>query len=145
LKGAFACEALFEHPGDRAVNFWIRLFGAAQVPKSPKDAAEIWAIGIPSGDGALCIEQQEAVNNEWWAGPRKTAFETGYYGPIPNRRYTARVEVRGTEIRLFIDGGLVGKADRSGKASGSESPMFLGIGASFSNVKIHSLKVVQIL
>jgi hypothetical protein len=142
-----AYEVEFEYPTDEAVNLALMLWFAEKPPQAAKDCAGGWKVDLPIGNGNTTIR--------WHSGPAddpKENFETRsaqlvstpYYAPVSKRKYVARLETQGDELRVFLDGGLVLTAKRPAEAAAPTMPLFAGMRQFYGGSKIHSVRVFQI-
>jgi hypothetical protein len=141
-----ACEVEFEYLNQEAVNFGIGLWRAKASPETAQDCEAGWQVELPKGDGTTTIK--------WHVKPRedgRSPFDvdapllasTPYYAPIAGRKYLARIETRGDDVRVFMNGGLLLTAKRPGTDVPEETPVFLGLRQVYGGSKVHAVRVYQ--
>jgi WD40 repeat protein len=147
LPANFLCEVEFEYASlpHEAVNFSVLLWRAKQAPKSAKDADGGWLVHLPAGDGKSAVRwhrgPDDAVEGVWSDAP--ILASTPYHAPTYKRKYVARIETQGDDIRVFLDGGLLLTAKKPAGAAGG-LPVFLGLRQVFGGSTIHAVRVYGI-
>jgi hypothetical protein len=149
LPSDLACEVEFEYPNYEAVNFWIMLWSAREAPQSARDCDGGWLVALPGGGGVSGVTWHRGPDAETVAwdtlGSRSPSVASQpYYSPISGRKYLTRLEARGDEVRVFLDGGLLVRARKPPGTPPGVTPVFLGLKQCYSRSKVHALRVYQI-
>ncbi|MEI8194864.1 MAG: family 16 glycoside hydrolase [Phycisphaerae bacterium] len=151
LGPSLACEIELEYPTNEAVNFIAMLWFSPKPPESIKDCVAGWEVALPRGDGNTTIRWHGGAKDA--SDPQKNfAFETNgpivastaYYAPVATRRYVVRLEMRGDELHVFLDGGLVLTGKIPAGYATPTTPVFFGMRQIYGGSKVHTLRVCQV-
>ena len=85
---------------------------------------------------------EQAGEGAWSQAP--VVVSTGYYAPVPEEKHQVRLEVRGDELRVFLDGGLLLTAKRPEGSKSPASPAFLALRQIYGSSKVHAVRVYQL-
>jgi hypothetical protein len=145
LTPDLACEVEFEYHDKEAVNFSVALLSSEKAPATIEEinACDGWRVMLPSGNGNSAIRWHSKADTGdpmWREGT--TLASTGYYAPIPQRKYTVRLETHGDELRVFLDGGLLLKA--KSPAAVPTTPMFFDMRQIYGGSKVHAARIYKI-
>lgn len=167
IRGDFALEVTFEYvppavaysarrPDEPWTEYWLRqgtealnlhllVVYADQLPAPDKFSAIVrpddWPVGcqvgLPAGDGRYTID--------WIKGRQlKLLAHSAHYTPVAGRKYTARLERRGEDVRLFIDGVLLLSAKQPLPTSDTSLPAFVGLQQFLGLSLIHRMAAYRI-
>lgn len=137
LQGDLACEIEFEYPTCEALNLSLSLGYAERPPESPDDIETGWSIGLPNGDGRFLIRWREKQAD-------KGVVATPFYAPLAERKHVARIESRGTGLRVFLDGGLLLESPTPEGLTMPATPAFLRLRQFYSQSLIHGLRIYRL-
>lgn len=150
LPSSVACEVEFEYTTPQARGFAVMLWSAKKSPQTAEECAAGCLVHVPHGGGSYAVQWHDGPKNAvatFLGSHVQPSYFTPYYVPVANRKYLMRIEANAAEVRVFMDGGLVLKSPRPGRAALPDLPVFLGLrqhGGGVSALRIHALRVYQI-
>jgi len=145
LEGDLACEVEFEYRDAEAVNFGLALLFLPKAPESIEEINQCEAVqvALPNNQGSPAIlwqKRSDGAQGVWREG--ELLSSTGYFAPIPDRKYVARIEAHGGDVRLFLDGGLLLKAKRSDAPSASQA--FFSMRQIYGGSAVRAVRIFQL-